>query len=64
MISSLENINAVNKTFVLKYPKYKITFSNFRIINPIIDNITMNEKDTNSSLFTFDNITFGFFLIF
>ena len=61
MISSLEIVNRVNKTFILKYPKYKITFSNFRIISPILDNITVNEKDINSPLFTFDNITFGFF---
>ena len=48
MISSLENINGVNKTFTLKYPKYKSIFSNFRIISPILDNIIMNEKDFNS----------------
>ena len=61
MISSLENIKGINKTFTLRYPKYKITFSNFRIISPILDNITINENDINSLLFTFDNITFGFF---
>ena len=61
MISTLENINGNNKIFILKYPKYKITFSNFRIISPILDNISMNEKDINSPSFTFDNITFGFF---
>jgi len=61
MLSNLENIDRYNKAFTLKYPKYKINFNNFRIISPILDNITMYEQDVDSPLFTFDNITFGFF---
>lgn len=60
ILSLLENIQGENKTLIFKYPHYKISFSNFRIISPIIDNITLEDTDFNSSICEFQNISFGF----
>lgn len=61
MLSSLENApNYYSKSFTLKYSKYKINFNRFRLVSPIIDNISIYENDINSQIFTFENITFGF----
>ena len=57
---SLENISGFTKSFTLKYSKYKIDFSNFRIISPTKDNITLSEKNNDSAIYIFKKINFGF----
>lgn len=60
MFSIIENILYYTQSLTLKYQKYQIIFTKIRVISPITDNITINEYDNNSSIYTFKNITFGF----
>ena len=60
LLSQLENISSnYFESFTFKYPKYTIDFSNFRIVSPIVDNIIIDETFSNSSIYKFNNITFG-----
>ena len=63
ILSQLENKSGAfyYQPFTFKYNKYKISFTNFKLLSPIIDSITFNNKtSSNSSIFEFNNVTFGF----
>ena len=62
ILSQLENKSGAfyYQPFTFKYNKYKISFSNFKLLSPIIDSITINKTSSDSSIFEFNNITFGF----
>ena len=66
-ISSFDNIPNIpikNESIIFKYEKYKIIYSNFRIISPNLNeisiNISVSPTDNESYIYYFENLKFAF----
>ena len=61
-ISSLELIPTNNDTIILKYPKYKIALTNFRLMSPELSNTSLNnvtyKLENDCYIYGFENLKF------